>query len=30
MPYFGGKQRVADRIVALFPDHRHYALEVLP
>ncbi|WP_291378888.1 DNA adenine methylase [Demequina sp.] len=23
-PYFGGKQRVADRIVALFPAHEHY------
>lgn len=24
MPYFGGKQRIADRIVALFPEHGHY------
>jgi DNA adenine methylase len=24
MPYFGGKQRIAARIVALFPDHAHY------
>jgi DNA adenine methylase len=24
MPYYGGKMRLADRIVALLPDHRHY------
>ena len=24
MPYYGGKQRIADRIVATFPDHLHY------
>jgi DNA adenine methylase len=24
MPYFGSKQRIAGRIVALFPPHRHY------
>jgi DNA adenine methylase len=24
MPYFGGKQRIADRIVDRFPSHRHY------
>lgn len=24
MAYFGGKQRIAERIVALFPPHRHY------
>ena len=24
MPYFGGKQRVAAQLVALFPDHEHY------
>lgn len=24
MPYFGGKQRIADQIVATFPDHGHY------
>jgi DNA adenine methylase len=24
MPYFGGKQRIADQIVALLPPHRHY------
>lgn len=24
MPYFGGKQTLADRIIALFPEHRHY------
>jgi len=24
MPYAGGKQRIADRIVALFPTHTHY------
>jgi DNA adenine methylase len=23
-PYFGGKQRIADQIVALFPQHDHY------
>lgn len=23
-PYFGGKQRIADKIVALFPAHEHY------
>lgn len=23
-PYFGGKQRIADQIVALFPEHSHY------
>ena len=23
MPYYGGKQRIADRIVATFPDHLH-------
>lgn len=23
-PYFGGKQRIADQIVALFPEHGHY------
>jgi DNA adenine methylase len=23
-PYFGGKQRIADRIVAQFPEHGHY------
>lgn len=23
-PYFGGKMSIADRIVALLPDHRHY------
>lgn len=24
MPYFGGKIRIAERIVSLFPPHRHY------
>lgn len=24
MPYYGGKQRIADRIVAAFPPHLHY------
>lgn len=24
MPYFGGKQRIADRVVRLFPPHMHY------
>ena len=24
MPYYGGKQRIADRIVATFPEHLHY------
>ena len=24
MPYYGGKQRIAARIVATFPDHLHY------
>lgn len=24
MPYFGGKQRIAPRIVGLLPEHRHY------
>lgn len=24
MPYFGGKQRIAPRIVDLLPEHRHY------
>lgn len=24
MPYFGGKQRIAEQIVALFPAHSHY------
>lgn len=24
MPYYGGKQRIADRIVATFPNHLHY------
>lgn len=24
MPYYGGKQRIAQRIVALFPSHLHY------
>lgn len=24
VPYFGGKQRIADRIVDLFPSHQHY------
>lgn len=24
MPYFGGKQRIAARVVALFPEHAHY------
>lgn len=24
MPYFGGKMRIAKRIVALFPEHGHY------
>ena len=24
MPYYGGKQRIADRIIATFPDHLHY------
>jgi DNA adenine methylase len=24
MPYFGGKQRIAERIVELFPPHSHY------
>lgn len=24
MPYFGGKQRIAQQLVALFPDHDHY------
>ena len=24
MPYYGGKQRIAGRIVASFPDHLHY------
>ncbi|PZQ45669.1 MAG: DNA methyltransferase, partial [Phenylobacterium zucineum] len=24
MPYFGGKQRIADRIVDMFPPHGHY------
>ena len=24
MPYFGGKQRIAERIVSHFPAHRHY------
>lgn len=24
MPYYGGKQRIADRIVATFPEHSHY------
>lgn len=24
MPYFGGKMRIAERIVALFPEHGHY------
>lgn len=24
MPYFGGKQRIAHQIVALFPEHDHY------
>lgn len=24
MPYYGGKQRIADRIVACFPEHQHY------
>ena len=23
-PYFGGKQRIADQIVAFFPEHEHY------
>lgn len=23
-PYFGGKQRIADTIIALFPEHEHY------
>ena len=23
-PYFGGKQRIAEKIVAMFPDHKHY------
>jgi DNA adenine methylase len=23
-PYFGGKQRIAERIVSLFPEHGHY------
>lgn len=23
-PYYGGKQLIADRITALFPEHRHY------
>ena len=26
MPYYGGKQRIADRIVATFPDHLHYVI----
>lgn len=24
IPYYGGKQRIADRVVATFPAHRHY------
>lgn len=24
LPYFGGKQRIAEQIVALFPEHEHY------
>lgn len=24
VPYFGGKQRIADRLVALLPEHKHY------
>ena len=24
MPYYGGKQRIADRIVEHFPEHQHY------
>lgn len=24
VPYFGGKQRIADRVVDLFPSHQHY------
>lgn len=24
LPYFGGKQRIADQIVALLPEHMHY------
>lgn len=24
MPYYGGKQRIADRIVSFFPTHSHY------
>lgn len=24
IPYYGGKQRIADRIVATFPEHLHY------
>ena len=24
MPYFGGKQRIAERIISLFPEHAHY------
>lgn len=24
VPYFGGKQRIAESIVSLFPDHSHY------
>lgn len=24
LPYFGGKQRIAEQIVALFPEHQHY------
>lgn len=24
MPYYGGKQTIADRLIALFPPHQHY------
>ncbi len=24
MPYYGGKQRIAEKITAIFPSHRHY------
>jgi DNA adenine methylase len=24
VPYFGGKQRIADRVVGFFPSHQHY------
>lgn len=24
LPYFGGKQRIAEQIISLFPEHQHY------